>query len=290
MSSSTATSHATLLRLARARQEDARPARWMLTTRARRRSPSRCRAPHILTLALAASTLGVISFALHWRRALASQLPVVPPPPPPSPPPPSPSPSTSLTPRRQPPHVDTPGAYVLVSFKNGAVLGDGLRLLVSRDARRWHALPNEPLVLPLAETGGKVFRDPSILWWHGAFHLVWSSDLCVGQMPGKWKCKGAPTAEADRATATPGHCRAKLTARGAQWRRPQGQEATGRALRLRELDRSRQLARRASRRGQAARCMRACSLTKLAALAAAGLATYGSRRPPVWARRASTGS
>ena len=173
----------------------------VLTTRARRRSPSRCRAPHIFTLAIAASTLGVISFALHWRRGLASQLPVAPPPPPPSLPPPAPSLSTSLTPRRSPPHtIDTPGAYVLVSFKNGAVLGDGLRLLVSRDARRWHALPNEPLVLPLAETGGKVFRDPSILWWHGAFHLVWSSDLCVGQVPGKWKCKGAPAA-----TATPCH-------------------------------------------------------------------------------------
>ena len=180
----------------------------MLTTRGRRRSPSRCRAPRILTLVLAASTLGVISFALHWRRALASQLP--PPPPPLSVSPRqrkplsvSPPLSTSLTPRRPPPHVDTPGAYVLVSFKNGAVLGDGLRLLVSRDARRWHALPNEPLVLPLAETGGTVFRDPSILWWHGAFHLVWSSDLCVGQVPGKWKCKGAPAAEADHSHTRP---------------------------------------------------------------------------------------
>ena len=114
----------------------------LTTARARRRSPSRCRAPHILTLAVAASTLGVISFALHWRRGLASQLPAVPdtpPPPPPSPPPPSASLSSSLTPRRPPPRVDTPGAYVLVSFKNGAVLGDGLRLLVSRDARRSHS-------------------------------------------------------------------------------------------------------------------------------------------------------
>ena len=160
----------------------------VLRTRARRRSPSRCRAPHILALATLASTLGVISVVLHWPRGLVSELAVAPDLS--SPPPPSPSLSTSLTPRRPPLHVDTPGAYVLVSFKNGEVLGDGLRLLVSRDARRWHALPNEPLVLPLEQTGGKVFRDPSILWWQGAFHLVWSSDLCVGQVPGKWQCKG----------------------------------------------------------------------------------------------------
>ena len=160
----------------------------VLRTRARRRSPSRCRAPHILALATLASTLGVIIVFLHWPRGLVSELAVAPDLS--SPPPPSPSLSTSLTPRRPPLHVDTPGAYVLVSFKNGEVLGDGLRLLVSRDARRWHALPNEPLVLPLEQTGGKVFRDPSILWWQGAFHLVWSSDLCVGQVPGKWQCKG----------------------------------------------------------------------------------------------------
>ena len=164
-------------------------------SRARRRSPSRCRPPRILSLVLAASTFSVVSLLLHWRQGLVGQFPLAPDPllltpPPPSPPPPSPSSSTSMRPRQAASHGNTSGAYVLVSFKNGAVLGDGLRLLVSRDAQRWHSLPNEPLVLPLAETGGTVFRDPSILWRHGAFHLVWSSDLCVGQVPGKWKCKG----------------------------------------------------------------------------------------------------
>ena len=110
----------------------------VLRTRARRRSPSRCRAPHILALATLASTLGVISVVLHWPRGLVSQLAVAPDLS--SPPPPSPSLSTSLTPRRPPPHVDTPGAYVLVSFKNGEVLGDGLRLPVE-DVGRAAARP-----------------------------------------------------------------------------------------------------------------------------------------------------
>ena len=107
--------------------------------------------------------------------------------------------------------------------------------------------------------------------------------------PGTWQMEVQRRAGSHSHTVPQPHqaTDTKLTARGARWRRPEGQEAAGRALRLRELDRSRQLARPAARGDQAARCMRACSLTKLGALPAAGLATYGSRRPPVWARRPS---
>lgn len=86
--------------------------------------------------------------------------------------------------------LNSTGPFVLATFKNGKALGDGLRLLTSLDSRRWTPLQGEPVVLPLIETGGLVFRDPSMLWWRGAFHIAWTSDLCVGQLPGKWKCKG----------------------------------------------------------------------------------------------------
>lgn len=86
-----------------------------------------------------------------------------------------------------------PVSYVLTSFKDGAVLGDGLRLLVSVDAKRWSELPgsHDP-VLPLSRLskfGAKVFRDPSMVYAHGRFHLVFTSDLCVDQVPGHWKCR-----------------------------------------------------------------------------------------------------
>lgn len=81
-------------------------------------------------------------------------------------------------------------AYVLVSFKDLTALGDGLRLLVSDDGLSWSALPGEPLLLPLASIeGARVFRDPSVAWHDGWFHLVFTSDLCVDQVPGKWVCR-----------------------------------------------------------------------------------------------------
>ena len=57
-----------------------------------------------------------------------------------------------------------------------AVLGDGLRLLVSVDAKKWSELPgsHEP-VLPLSRLskfGAKVFRDPSMVYANGCFHLI----------------------------------------------------------------------------------------------------------------------
>ena len=100
--------------------------------------------------------------------------------------PPAPS---SLSHTASPPPADDAPHYVLATFVNGATLGDGLRLLHSSDGYAWEALPGAPLLLPLAETGGRVFRDPSIVLHDGVFHLVWSSDLCVGQLPGKWQCR-----------------------------------------------------------------------------------------------------
>lgn len=100
--------------------------------------------------------------------------------------PPAPS---SLSHTASPPPADDAPHYVLATFVNGATLGDGLRLLHSSDGYAWEALPGAPVLLPLAETGGRVFRDPSIVLHDGVFHLVWSSDLCVGQLPGKWQCR-----------------------------------------------------------------------------------------------------
>lgn len=93
--------------------------------------------------------------------------------------------------RQQPPRAER-AAYVLASFTNGRELGDGLRLLTSRDGRRWSVLPGEPVLLPLARTGGRVFRDPSVVWHGGRYHLVWTSDLCVGQRRKQWKCDQLP--------------------------------------------------------------------------------------------------
>ena len=101
-----------------------------------------------------------------------------------------PRPPQPLPPLPRPPPPPALGpSYVLASFKNGDALGDGLRVLHSRDGRRWHALPGEPILLPLSSAGGHVFRDPSMVWNGGRFHLVWTTDLCVAQVPGKWKCE-----------------------------------------------------------------------------------------------------
>ncbi|KAL1515973.1 hypothetical protein AB1Y20_002586 [Prymnesium parvum] len=90
--------------------------------------------------------------------------------------------------------------YVMTTFKNGAAhrngvgngLGDGLRLLASPDGRRWQPLPGEPILLRTDATGGRVLRDPSIVKAGGLFHLVFTSDLCVGQKPRFWRCEQLP--------------------------------------------------------------------------------------------------
>ena len=90
--------------------------------------------------------------------------------------------------------VDSGGTwkYVMASFMDGNVLGDGLRLLVSADGMDWSEVPRPgaPPVLPLADIPrARVFRDPSLLWHAGQFHLVFTSDLCVDQVAGHWKCR-----------------------------------------------------------------------------------------------------
>ena len=90
-----------------------------------------------------------------------------------------------------PPRSSGP-SYILTSFQDGAVLGDGLRLLVSQDALHWSELQGSPLLLPLEKLrrlGAKVFRDPSIVFHGGRFHLVFTSDLCVDQVYGHWQCR-----------------------------------------------------------------------------------------------------
>ena len=75
------------------------------------------------------------------------------------------------------------GGYVMASFKQGKAMGDGLRLLHSQDALRWEALPpSGKAVLAWTEVeGASVFRDPSMVWDRGLFHLVFTAELCVHQ-------------------------------------------------------------------------------------------------------------
>ena len=80
----------------------------------------------------------------------------------------------------------------MASFKDGKVMGDGLRLLYSTDGLRWEALPSadkvdrgygDDIVLAREDIpNARVFRDPSLLWHGGFFHLVFTSELCVYQV------------------------------------------------------------------------------------------------------------
>jgi len=80
--------------------------------------------------------------------------------------------------------------YVMASFKQGKAMGDGLRLLHSQDALRWEALPpsGKPVLAWTEVDGASVFRDPSVVWDRGLFHLVFTAELCVHQVAGKWRC------------------------------------------------------------------------------------------------------
>ena len=75
------------------------------------------------------------------------------------------------------------GGYVMASFKQGKAMGDGLRLLHSQDALRWEALPpsGKPVLAWTEVEGASVFRDPSMVWDRGLFHLVFTAELCVHQ-------------------------------------------------------------------------------------------------------------
>ncbi|EOD37900.1 hypothetical protein EMIHUDRAFT_454738 [Emiliania huxleyi CCMP1516] len=71
------------------------------------------------------------------------------------------------------------GGYVMASFKQGKAMGDGLRLLHSQDALRWEALPpsGKPVLAWTEVEGASVFRDPSMVWDRGLFHLVFTAEL-----------------------------------------------------------------------------------------------------------------
>ena len=75
-------------------------------------------------------------------------------------------------------------AFAFVTFTDGRTLGEGLHVLGSTDGRRWTALAGDPLVLKQGALG-VVFRDPSIAWHGGYFHLAFTTELCVGlERPG----------------------------------------------------------------------------------------------------------
>ena len=76
-------------------------------------------------------------------------------------------------------------AYVFATFRDGEwrnrrpALGDGLRLLLSRDGDEWQAVPPDQSVV-LRPPFGAVFRDPSITWHDGYFHMCFTTELCAG--------------------------------------------------------------------------------------------------------------
>lgn len=73
-----------------------------------------------------------------------------------------------------------PAAFAFATFVNGDAMGDGLRVLMSLDARSWWPLlRGDPVVLRRGLLG-QVFRDPSICWLDGWFHLVYTTEICSG--------------------------------------------------------------------------------------------------------------
>ena len=116
---------------------------------------------------------------------------------------------TTASPSRQaarpppaPPSLPPLELYVFATFTDGSTLGEGLHVLVSSDGLAWRtlqgALPppppplavsplsrlrstcaGDPILLPQGRLG-TVFRDPSIVWHGGWFHLAFTTELCVG--------------------------------------------------------------------------------------------------------------
>tara|TARA_B110001452_G_scaffold229694_2_gene205682 strand:- start:2259 stop:3818 length:1560 start_codon:yes stop_codon:yes gene_type:complete len=83
----------------------------------------------------------------------------------PLPPPPPPPPLVPL--------------FVYATFTDGLTFGEGMHLLTSTDAHAWRTLAGDPILFPQGRLGA-VFRDPSIVWHSGWFHLVFTTELCVG--------------------------------------------------------------------------------------------------------------
>jgi len=72
-----------------------------------------------------------------------------------------------------------PSIFVMGTFKDGETLGEGLHLLTSVDGRSWKALPGDPIVLKQGLVG-TVFRDPTLIFYDGWFHLAFTTELCAG--------------------------------------------------------------------------------------------------------------
>ena len=109
--------------------------------------------------------------------------------------------------RRKPFSQASENLWVLATFTDGRSLGEGLHVLVSDhgmdggswDGRQWREAPGDPLLftperdasgLAWQQLGGlpAVFRDPSIVYHAGAFHMVFTSELCAGLSTRAFHC------------------------------------------------------------------------------------------------------
>ena len=95
--------------------------------------------------------------------------------------------------------------YVFATFEAGPAgtyeglhlpegFGEGLHLMVSTDGTAWQTLSNDPIELAAGKVG-TVFRDPSITWNDGWFHLVFTTEVCAGIAKLEWDCSAAGRAK-----------------------------------------------------------------------------------------------
>lgn len=82
----------------------------------------------------------------------------------------------------------TRGPYILATFADGHEMGEGLHISYSRDGMGWATLLGDPIVFRPHATLGSVFRDPSVVWHGGWFHLAWTTELCAGLSTRSFSC------------------------------------------------------------------------------------------------------
>ena len=82
--------------------------------------------------------------------------------------------------RAPPPSAPPPALFAYATFADGDALGEGLHVLVSEDAHHWTPLVEGDPILARPADVGTVFRDPSIVYLDGWFHLAYTTELCVG--------------------------------------------------------------------------------------------------------------
>ena len=117
--------------------------------------------------------------------------------------------SSTLLPAGAPPsNVSAPRElFVFATFTNDpSAFGEGLHVLASLDGLNWHTLAKDPILLAAGKVG-TLFRDPSIMWHHGWFHLVFTTDLCAGIPKQSWECNDA--ARRDSTPARFGYARSR---------------------------------------------------------------------------------